>query len=103
VNSDTKSKVSRFSVGEKSDDAPVKSDVDKPATERPKDLPFAPPRKLSSASPSSAAGGSKSFKELAERWEKGSSTVASPQSVFSPAAAFAARRAVPETSQVPIS
>ena len=91
--------MSRFGNGEKLSDENPKPEVEKVPTERPKDLPFAPPRKLSAASPSSAAG-SKSFKELAEKWEKGSgsspstvaSTVASPQSVFSPPTSFTPRR-----------
>ena len=81
-------KVSRFSNGEKSggDEIPAKPETEKMSTERPKDLPFAPPRKLSSASPSSVVG-SKSFKELAEKWEKGStstSTATTPQTALPP-------------------
>jgi hypothetical protein len=89
--------MSRFGNGngEKPLEENPKMEVEKVPTERPKDLPFAPPRKMSAASPSSAVG-SKSFKELAEKWEKGSgssaSTVASPQSVFSPPTSFTPRR-----------
>jgi hypothetical protein len=96
-------KVSRFSNGgEKSgDENPPKSDAgsEKVATERPKDLPFAPPRKLSSASPSSV--GSKSFKELAEKWEKGSataSTATTPQTALPPTTAFSPKRSFAEPS-----
>ena len=91
--SETKTKISRFNE----ETEKVKNEAEKIPTERPKDLPFAPPRKLSGASPSSAVG-SKSFKELAERWEKGSgSTVASPQSVFSPQTSFPSpRRSIAE-------